>query len=370
MSSLSARIRLGVIDDAWTRQRRHRRLGLSMLLAAISIGVVATYAVVASGERVHYSLPAAGQVTGSLQALSRADYQLWVTPDLLPGDASVDVNLQTPRESFYTSLAAYAGVGMPIGEIGPQGWVRAPVGRGSEDDYVLIVAPDVAAVRIGSLGIASARSTSGLPLGDKVVAFVVPHNNSNTPFLQSPEQSITLINSHGFATRTLTPTGRPALRPEPIRPRVQPWTDHGGRCAVNSTLPGLTDAQTFASTTITPLASTVPGLFLSCLDDKYAYQGAKFNVAILLNAHHPGQPAAALWGTTPVPRKPGLIEIKPPPQFPPNQDTSSPLFARRIGDAWLVVQARPGFARNPGTAQTIQVLDAMRITRIELQPHN
>jgi hypothetical protein len=369
MSSLGARIRLGVIDDAWTRQRRHRRRGLSLLLAAIIVGLVA-YAVAASGERVHYRLPAAGRVTGSLQLLSSADYQLWVTPDLFPGDASVDINLQTPGESFYTSLGAYAGAGMPIGEIGPLGWVRAPVGQSSDADYVLIVAPNVAAVRIGSLGIASARSTSALPVGDKVVAFVVPHNNDNTPPRQAPEQTITLLDSLGFATRTLAPPGRPARLPEPIRPRVQPWTAIGGRCAANSTLPGLTDAQPLSSTTITPLATTVPGLFLSCLDDKYAYDRAKFNVAILLNARHPGQRPAALWGTTTIAGKPGLVEIKAPPQFPTNQDSSSPLFARRVDDAWLVVQARPGFARNPGTAQTIQVLDAMRITRIDLQRHN
>ena len=164
------------------------------------------------------------------------------------------------------------------------------------------------------------------------------------------------------ASRLLGPLASP--REFPRNARL--WTTRGGRCAVASTLGGLSEEQILSATTIAQLPHSAPGLFLSCLEGEYAFKGAQFNVAILLNAHRPGRQPAPLWGTTPVPGHSGIVEMNPAPHSPTDQYAPTPLFARRVGDAWLVVRATLGFARNPSLAQSIQVLDAVHITRIDI----
>ncbi len=101
------------------------------------------------------------------------------------------------------------------------------------------------------------------------------------------------------------------------------------------------------------------------MEDKYSYQGSEFNVAILLNAHHPGARPPGLWGSIAVPGHPGVVEIAQPELFA-GENASAPLYARRVGNAWLVVQARPGFAPNPSPSERLRVLEGLRITRLDL----
>jgi hypothetical protein len=330
-------------------------VGLVVLLAYPAFG--------GSTAKARFVVPAPGNVTGSLQPLSPAEYELWVTPDLFPGTPSVDIDVQGANWSSSYTGPPYAGAGVPI-SYAESGWVRAPVPYGADPNDLLIVSSTVAAVRVGNIGTAAPQSIRGLPPGEKVLAFRVPQIHTGGGLLQAPEQTLTVINHRGEATKAFTPSTHRSLPPPSAPP--QAWTSRGGDCAVASALPGLTSVQTIAATKITPVATGAPGLFLSCLDDRYAFHGAKFNVAILLNAHHPGQRPTALWGTTAVQGHPGLVVIQPPPQFATGENVTSPMFARRVRDAWLVVQARPGFARNPGRAQTISVLTAIHITRIDL----
>jgi hypothetical protein len=117
---------------------------------------------------------------------------------------------------------------------------------------------------------------------------------------------------------------------------------------------------------VKPIPASLPGVFLSCLDDAFILNGTMLQVAILLNAYHPGQPPAPPWGSSPLPGHRGVTEIKPPSRFTFNVDTGAPWLARRIGNAWIIVAGRPGLPPAPTTAQRLKVLDSIRIARIAL----
>jgi hypothetical protein len=239
--------------------------------------------------------------------------------------------------------------------------LSSPVSAHVNPDVILLVASDVAAVRVGSLGIVAAKAAPDLPPGDKIVAYALPRTAHAVRFPAGQAAQLTALDVQG----------RP-LPGVPIRPGFGSaptnWTTHAGACAVAATAPGLVDLQSYTARSIKALPGSSPGLFRSCLEDKYGLGRARFNVAILFNAHDPGQPPAALWNTTPVPDHPGIFEIRPPTQFPLNQDVTAPLYARRVHAAWLVVQARPGFTPSATVAQRIRILDSLRITRFDINP--
>jgi hypothetical protein len=378
MTAWNDRIYWGVIEDARCRHGRERRSILAAVVGlAVSLAVVLALVTGGGGGGVRYSVPAPGRVTGLLRQLSPADYQYWATPTLLPGEVSLDILVQDAQGSSRSCIggcANYVGAGEPVGQIDGYGGigptVGAPLPAHSDPDYVLSVPSDAAAVRVGSLGTVGAQSTRGLPSGDKVVAFKVPQTASPDSPRSAPAQTLTVLDARGHAIATLKPqvlTTRTRFTLRALaRKERRLVTTHGGRCAVTPTLAGLTAETSAASTTITAIAPSTPGLLLSCLEDKYVYRGARFNVAILLNAHHPGAAPAALWNSRPVPGQPGVVDIAPPSGFPANEDASAPIYARRTTNAWLVVQARPGFATSPTPSERIRVLDNLRITRLDL----
>ncbi|HVC85003.1 MAG TPA: hypothetical protein VNC12_07095 [Solirubrobacteraceae bacterium] len=308
-----------MIEDARGRHDRERRRILTALVLVVAIAAAVAFALSDSGAATRYGVPAPGRVTGSLRSLGSADYQYWVTPTLNPGEVSLDISAQDAHStgSCVGGCANYVGMGVPISEIkgdggeGPRGpIVRAPLPHGADPNYVLLFPANVAAVRIGDLGTVGAEATPGLPVGDKVVAFRAPQNTTNGELASAPAQTLTTLDSRGHAIATLAPMTVPTTRAWVLRQRAlyqreqRLITTHGGRCGVTSQLAGLADEAPLSVTSITALAPTAPGLFLSCMEDKYAYQGSKFNVAILLNAHHPGAPPPGLWSSTPVPGPP------------------------------------------------------------------
>lgn len=423
------RIDAGVIEDARThRDHRRRRYWASLVLVAL-IAAVAAYAAFGGAARARFTVPRPGAVIGSLRPLSPSGYQLYATPGLFPGDATLSIEVQLEGGLEGAGLAVYPGSGVPINPPGPFGYLQAntlPVGR----DYVVFVAANVAAVRVGNLGIVGARSAPGLPAGEKLVAFRVPPSSSARPLparqdvqalrraLQAerdaPIVSLTALDRSGYplsaaATNraVLAATGEllipvaygkqsPQAKAVGHR-RAMAMTMHGGgRCAVTTALPGY-NHLTIALKTITPLPQAVPGLFLSCLNDNYIYNGAIFNIAILLDAHHPGHQPASLWSATPVPGHRGIVEIKPPAGYPESlrsatpvpghpgtveikpepghlprfADSPTPLLARRVPGAWLVEQATPKFSkpmiwRYPDFAEQVNVLNAFHVTRLDL----
>ena len=85
----------GVIEEARTRQRR-QRYGVSGALVAIIVGLVAYAAVGGGGAgRAPFSAASPRGAAASARPLLRSDYQFFVTPDLFPGDAALDVYVKT-----------------------------------------------------------------------------------------------------------------------------------------------------------------------------------------------------------------------------------------------------------------------------------
>jgi hypothetical protein len=107
-------------------------------------------------------------------------------------------------------------------------------------------------------------------------------------------------------------------------------------------------------------------VFVSCVDAEYWMDGWPLQAAVLLDGHRPGQVLGPIPGARPVPGQPEMVNL-PLGRVPLNYDTpisaDSPQFsltAKRVGNAWLVVQG------GSGLAQRVQVLNALRISKLDL----
>jgi hypothetical protein len=117
---------------------------------------------------------------------------------------------------------------------------------------------------------------------------------------------------------------------------------------------------------IAPVPDALGEVFLSCVDTEYWMDGSPLQAAVLLDGHRPGQVLGPIPGARPVSGHPDMVNL-PLGRVPLTYDTpisaDSPQFsltAKRVGNAWLVVQG------GSGLAQRVQVLDALRIKKLDL----
>jgi hypothetical protein len=117
---------------------------------------------------------------------------------------------------------------------------------------------------------------------------------------------------------------------------------------------------------LSPVNDALGEVFLSCVDTEYWMDGWPLQAAVLLDGHRPGQVLGPIPGARPIPGQPDMVNL-PLGRVPLNYDTpisaDSPQFsltAKRVGDAWLVVQG------GSGLAQRVQVLNALRISKLDL----
>ena len=117
---------------------------------------------------------------------------------------------------------------------------------------------------------------------------------------------------------------------------------------------------------IAPVNDALGEVFLSCVDTEYWMDGWPLQAAVLLDGHRPGQVLGPIPGARPVPGQPDMVNL-PLGRVSLNYDTpisaDSPQFsltAKRVGNAWLVAQG------GSGLAQRVQVLDALRINKLDL----
>jgi hypothetical protein len=364
MATWSDRIRLGVIRDARGRHWRERRLVMVAVLVAV-LAAVGVYALVASAGQPRYAVPPPGRATGSLHAVPPGSYAFWVTPDLTAGSVSLDLSAKFASASEYDdascSCDGYPGADWSLG---PERVVfPTPPQLARHTSYpnnFQLVTGNVAAIRavhVGKhgayVGTVGTVSLPGLPPGDKAAAFQAwPVGN---PYVLEP------LDANGTVLAKRGSDGVTNFQGEAT-------TTHRGACAVSSTLTELNFQSPTSVAAIKAIPASWPGVFLSCLDDPLVFDGTRLQVAILLNAHHLHQQAAALWGSTAVPAHPDLVELRPPPRLRSDAGNGAPVFARRAGNAWLVVEGQPGLTPAPNTAQRIQVLESIRITRLDLRP--
>ena len=384
----------GVIEEARRRQRR-RRLGL----CAVFTGVVAVLAglllggggggsVGHPGERLLRQRPLHLTFVDGRPYVNEQPFALSVFPCLQAGD----VGLSVMKEGG-GGCSSYGGPGIPLfGEEGSSPKVR--VGREGEIDFTL-TGPNVAAVRVQSIGTFRPIPLPGLPAGDRAVVFyrapgslgtVLP-SGGTTALLQGEEH-----NPHPVGI-TLTPLDRFG-RPIPTIPinsdkrRFQLADSYwqppqpapaNASCTLATRLTGVSVEWGMVATEIAPDTAVRGTAFFTCMQVWYRRNGMSFQSALLLNAQAPGRPPSPLWGARPLPGHPGIVQVNAVYGRRPTAQELAALrrehprvvafaerpiepatLARREGDAWLLL--RYGHS----LSEQIAFLQALHITRLAL----
>jgi len=406
----------------WRWLRRPSR-PVAVLLAALVIAGAAAAAVLSLSS----SQPLAGRVPGAITPASLAGYRytIAVFPQVGAGTAGWESLIVYTRPDAADLVQGGGTLGYPTatgpvfgGGTGPD---SCPVcyARGNAVTYVL-TGPQVFAVRIGSHTIRTVTSRA-LPIGDRaavvfipakgrvflipgdgpvsvgkhppgmknvLVLAVVPLARSGQViprhFMPSPASSSSGSSSSGL--NSASPVDGPPpltwMAPDavsrwwplwgftvpyqgpgyhaPTRPRpgVCELAQHG--------LPALHAQFGHTIAWISPVPDALGEVFLSCVDTEYYLHGWPLQAGVLLDGHRPGQVLGPIPGARPVPGQPDMVDL-PLGRFPRTYDTpvsaDSPQFsltAKRVGNAWLVVQG------GSGLAQRVQVLNALRINKLDL----
>jgi hypothetical protein len=323
-----------------------------------------------------------GQVPG---VLARDRYSIRVTPGLSAGEAG------------WAAWTAYGAPSSGLGSGGGGGYptVSYPIFQGSgvapasiDTDPVgfVLTGPQVAAVQIGDRTIRTFTS-SMLPAGDRAAVFfstsgappaalgecrasidsyarraerchptrwrtsiptvavlALNHAGGVLPTVATPPESA----AHGWsfwqAPSAVTPSIHERPFHGPTRPRagVCDLAQHG--------MAGLTAEWGSTITSITTVPDSLGELFLSCVSTVYYLHGWPITAAVLVDARDPGGVLGPIPGARAIPGSPLVVD------FP-----GASLSARRIGNAWLVVQG------GSGTTQRLRVLRALRIDKLDLR---
>jgi hypothetical protein len=103
-------------------------------------------------------------------------------------------------------------------------------------------------------------------------------------------------------------------------------------------------------TRIPTVRKYVGELFVSCVSTEYYLDGWPITAAVLLDAGHPGAVLGPIPGARPVSGYADTVDF-----------AGAGLSARRVGDAWLVVQG------GSGTTQRVRALKALQIHKLDLR---
>ena len=390
----AARVELTSPARRWAWIRRPRPL--AVVIAALVISGSATAAVLSLSSTP--SQPLAGRVPGAVASprpggpLSVAGerYRIVVTPSLSPGQPG-----WTTGVDYSTSSSGSGGGGESSGGTYPT--TSNPVFGGAGDSFVstpgqrgdtvaiVLTGPQVATVRFGERTIRTSTSPQ-LPAGDRAAVFFVPagspqptlgwrsgdpiHFQLRVPSGPSPNQwmeipttAVLPLDSAGHVLSSNfnypdTPFQSYWQAPAALTPNIHEAPYHGrtrpsrtGICQLaQHGLPGLVAVWGNTIARFAPATGSLGELFESCVGEEYYLHGWPLAVGVLLDARRPGQILGPLPGAAPVSGDPGAVD------FPGDS-----LSARRIGDAWLVVHG------GSGSAQRLRVLEALRISRLDLR---
>jgi hypothetical protein len=382
---------------AWLRGRSHP---VAVVIAALVVCGTAAAAVVSLSASS--SQPLSGRVPGRVAPLRGAGatsvagyrYSIRVTPNLDTGSSGWAVWTAYKGPAFGSGLGGGGGGGYPTPTdpifqgSGVAPW-SFPSGTQSKGDSVgfVVTGPQVAAVRIGDRTIRTFTS-SLLPAGDRVAVFFLAAR-APTPMvgwrLGQPINSRMRVPEPGprlrwtsIATTALLPldsAGRvlPTAAPGPDYGYVRGWSFwqapsavtpniheppyHGrtrpraGVCELaQHGLQGLTAEWGSTMKSLPTVGDYVGELFVSCVSTEYYLHGWPIAAAVLLDARHPGAVLGPIPGARQAPSHPDVVDF-----------ADASLSARRVGDAWLVVQG------GSGTTQRVRVLKALRIKKLDLR---
>jgi hypothetical protein len=358
---------------------------LVIVLGTLLVSGSATAGVIALTESS--SQPLAGTVPGRVEAASLAGYHysISVTPNLGAGEAFWNTSILYNKNgrfgsgegggSLYATRSnpLFGGVGVSISSTPP---------RGDTVGYVM-TAPYVLAVRVGDRTIRT-FSSPDLPAGDRAAVLFLPAGYPNLVMGWRPGQPIRshetfppLLGHRPITIRTIAilpidrngnviaTSQRMPFMPfasfwqarSAVTPNITESPYHGptrplpGACELaRRGLRALTPEWGHVINVIPSYPDAVGALLVSCVDTEYYLHGWGLEAAVLLDARRPGRVLATLRGAQPVAGHPGTVNAP-----------DGGLTARRIGNAWLVVQG------GSGLAQRLQALSALRIGKLDLR---
>ncbi|HSZ69802.1 MAG TPA: hypothetical protein VK756_05520 [Solirubrobacteraceae bacterium] len=331
--------------------RRPRR-GLLLVAAVILLGGSAAAAVLIVGER---SRSLAGIVPpydarGNL-SVAGAHYEITLTPSLQPGSIGWCTWIHF-RD--VPSLRARGGGGFGGGGCDGTPAVGSPLfgqdGERGPGLWYVLAAPQVAAVRVANGPTVLTRASARLPYGFRAAVFELP---AKTPSGRAPR--LTALDAAG---RPIAGGFYETPPKEPAGYWQYPQRQPQGRCPLTARRgSGVSVREGTIVTAIAPDPGIIGHAFLSCVGLGFRLRGTWLEAAVLLDAKHPGAPPAALPDMRPVPGAPGFLD-RSGPSVSENED----LTARRVGNAWLVVQGEAS------VSQRVQALRALRVGAIDVSP--
>ena len=388
--------------ERWGWLRRPSR-PVAVLLAALVIAGSAAAAVFSFGSA---SQPLVGKVPGAITPASLAGYRyaLTVIPGLGAGAGGWQSFIVYSRRGItsheFSPVAGYPTATSPL--FTSSGFPDR-FARGETVAYVL-TSPQVFAVWIGSRTIRT-FSSRDLPTGDRAAVFFIPakgpvpipilplDRSGQVIAIASPRPAS--AGPRGASGAMLTPRPTQPTGPPPPGPLPLTWMApnavtrwwplpgftvpyhhpgyHGrthpgpGVCELaQHGLPALHAEFGHTIATISPDPDALGRLFVSCIDTEYYLHGWPLQAGVLLDGRQPGQVLRPIPGARPVPGQPQMVNL-PAGRVPWNYGSpvtaDSPQFsltARRVGNAWLVVQG------GSGLVQRRQVLNSLRIGKLDL----
>jgi hypothetical protein len=202
-----------------------------------------------------------------------------------------------------------------------------------------LTAPEVAAVRISpSLTVLTAAS-SQLPDGYRYAVVVEP-KGSPGPVAGSGPWPVAALNRDGRVIPARLVPGEAEMTvfwqahhgPSTIGPSAARSTPPPAACEIDPR--GLEGAKLYYGAVVVHVHGQ-PQLegdpYLSCAYTQLYYRGYTVQAAVLLDARHPGRLPALLPDSVAVLSQPNTVNE-------PQRSVQQPITARRIGDAWLVVE--------------------------------
>src|ERR1700722_15190773 len=371
--------------------RGARALALLAFMALLTGGAAAA-AVLLGGT--HSSAPLAGVLPEPRQSLGRTSYRIGFTPDITGGHVGWcdQVEFATRERSLghdhFERLYGGGGSGCGRGPTGAEPFIDADVVGGSggregrhfsyQVAYYL-TAPQVAAVRASPPLTILTRPEPRLPDGYRVAVGFPPVEHGGlrqaigafkpvalaangrelatrrlqggTPWVPDPTVSWQRRPQVGLHTLFVIPRSAGRARGQRVLVRRSPPT---GPCAIDSSrLHGAQQQLGNVVLRVRPVPQVIGRAYLSCIDTAITDRGWAGDVALLLDAHHPGTLPAPLPGASPVAGHPGVVNEQ--------SGIFGDITARRVGDAWLVVESSSRLALHTSALpQRLAVLDELR----------
>jgi len=344
------------------RQLRGRRLFIWVVLAVLVAGSTAA-AVGVFGSTA--SAPPSGSLStaGAGSAFAATSYRIAVTPNLNGGAVGWCVQDVLRYRQGSSGGGGCDGIQLrdkPI--IAAGGGFSADGGPSTyvvTTDLYFMTAPQVAAVRVSRTLTIRTRADKQLPDGYRIAVVIhqaKAHGVSN-PSRPNPFRAVPLnaagqalpMHWPGFVGATpqvrLYTAAHRALsdqaaywQPQPTRGvGPQPKVHEAPAAACEIYTRSLAGVHLFFGEVVQHVRG-IPQLtgktYLSCANTQFGYAGYGYVSAILLDSQHPGTKPELLPDSHPVAGNPAAVN-EPDTQSGPIH----PITARRVGDAWLVVES-------------------------------